>query len=60
MTNPTMKNDLYVRKIIKINADKSKVWDALTNPKVIKQYLFGTKTILDWKVGSKIIFKGEY
>lgn len=60
MTKPTMKNDLYVRKIIKINADKSKVWDALTNPKIIKQYLFGTKTISDWKVGSKIIFKGEY
>lgn len=51
---------LKVKKTIEINADTSQVWDALTNPKKIKQYLFGTETISDWKVGSTIIFQGEY
>lgn len=36
----------------------SKVWDALTNPAIIKQYMFGTDTTSDWKVGSRITYKG--
>lgn len=49
-----------VRKHIDIFATKEKVWDALTNPKVIKQYLFGTEAISDWQVGSTLIFRGGY
>ena len=55
-----MKNDLGTRKTIKINANASKVWDALTNPKKIKKYLFGTKVITSWKVGNEIIFQGNW
>lgn len=55
-----MRNDLIVKKSIEINAAPSKVWEALTNPELIKEYLFGTQTITDWKVGSQIIFRGEY
>ena len=55
-----MKNDLLVRKTVKVNTDVSKVWNALTNPKMIKKYLFGTKVITDWKVGSEIIFQGSW
>lgn len=51
---------LVVNRSIKINADKSQVWDALVNPEKIKQYLFGTDTVSDWKVGSPIIFQGEW
>jgi len=51
---------LTVKKTIEINANTSQVWDALTNPEKIKQYLFGTETISDWKMGSPIIFQGEY
>ena len=45
---------------IDIDAPKSKVWDALTNPEQIKKYLFGTQTSSDWKVGSPITFRGEW
>ena len=38
----------------------SRVWEALTNPKLIKQYLFGADVISDWKEGSPIIYKGIY
>lgn len=55
-----MNNNLTVTKSIEINADVKKVWDALTNPAKIKEYLFGTETITDWKAGSPIIFQGEY
>ena len=43
-----------------INAPVSKVWEALTNPSLIKQYLFGTNTITDWKKGSPITYEGEW
>lgn len=55
-----MNHNLEVSKSIIVNADAAKVWDALTNPEIIKEYLFGTETITDWKVGSDIIFQGEY
>ena len=55
-----MANELTVRKSIKINADKTKVWDALVNPEKIKLYLYGTETISDWKVGRPIVFQGVW
>ena len=55
-----MRYDLIVSQSIEINAEPSKVWNALTNPEIIKKYLFGTETITDWKVRSEIIFQGEY
>lgn len=55
-----MEQDLVVSKSIEINSGLSRVWDALTKPEIIKDYLFGTETITDWKVGSEIIFQGVY
>jgi uncharacterized protein YndB with AHSA1/START domain len=43
-----------------ISAPASRVWDALTNPELIKQYFFGTQAISDWKEGSPLNFKGEW
>ena len=43
-----------------IDAPAPKVWDALTKPALIKQYLFGTEGTTDWKVGSPISYKGEW
>jgi len=43
-----------------IHAPASKVWDALTKPELIKQYLFGSDVISDWKVGSPITYRGEW
>lgn len=55
-----MKHDLSVSESIEIKAVPSKIWNVLINPEIIKEYLFGTETITDWKVGSNIIFQGEY
>jgi uncharacterized protein YndB with AHSA1/START domain len=43
---------------ILINAPVTKVWEALTQPDLIKQYLFGTEVTTDWKVGSPITYRG--
>lgn len=43
-----------------IHAPASLVWQALTDPVLIKQYLFGTEVTTDWKVGSPITYRGEW
>lgn len=50
--------NLIAKVVVKINTDTSAVWKAITTPETIKKYLFGTETISDWKVGSRITFKG--
>jgi uncharacterized protein YndB with AHSA1/START domain len=50
--------NLVANASITINASRSKVWDALTKPDLIKQYMFGTQVTTDWKVGSPISYKG--
>jgi uncharacterized protein YndB with AHSA1/START domain len=45
---------------LEINSSLANVWDALINPEKIKQYLFGTNTHCDWKVGSPLRFTGEW
>ncbi|MGZ3763468.1 MAG: SRPBCC family protein [Mucilaginibacter sp.] len=45
---------------ITIDATMAKVWEALTNPAIVKQYFFGTNVKSDWKKGSPIIWEGEW
>jgi uncharacterized protein YndB with AHSA1/START domain len=45
---------------IRIDAPSEKVWDALTQPDLIKQYLFGTLVTTDWQVGSPIRYAGTW
>ncbi len=54
-------NDKYTAEAkTTIQAPASKVWDAITKPGLIKQYLFDTDVISDWKEGSPITYKGEW
>ena len=55
-----MTQKLTLKKSINIKAPTSKVWDALTNPELIKIYFFGTDCISDWKKGSPILYKGVW
>jgi uncharacterized protein YndB with AHSA1/START domain len=43
-----------------IDAPKEEVWEALTNPDSISQYMFGTKVATDWMAGSPITWEGEW
>ena len=55
-----MKSNIKAQVSINIHATIANVWEALTNPDIIKKYFFGTNTITDWEVGSPIKFKGEW
>jgi len=55
-----MKTNIAAVVRININAPIAKVWEALTQPEIIKEYFFGTNTKTDWKPGNPIIFEGEW
>jgi uncharacterized protein YndB with AHSA1/START domain len=55
-----MAQTLVAKAAVTIAADPSTVWDALTNPALIKQYLFGTDAESDFAPGSPIRFRGEW
>jgi uncharacterized protein YndB with AHSA1/START domain len=43
-----------------IDAAPDKVWQALTDPELIKKYMFGSEVKTDWKPGSPITWQGEF
>lgn len=45
---------------VTIDAPRAEVWDALTNPAKVKQYLHGTEMSTDWREGSPIFWRGEW
>ncbi len=53
-------SNLSLKTSIEINAPSAKVWAALTDPAIVKQYFFGTNVKSDWKRGSPIIWEGEW
>lgn len=55
-----MSQNFTAKSTIKIAAVPSKVWNALTQPEMIKQYLYGTQVATDWKVGSPITYTGTW
>ena len=54
------KRGLVAKASISINVSVGKVWNALTSPEVIRQYMFGTEAVSEWKEGSRIVWKGEW
>jgi uncharacterized protein YndB with AHSA1/START domain len=55
-----MNHPLIVKSVITIQAPAGKVWDALTNPVQTKKYMFGCEALSDWKVGSPLLWKGNF
>ena len=56
-----MKSNNHIAKAeVSIHAPIEKVWLALTNPALIKKYMFDTTVESDWKEGSDITWKGEF
>jgi uncharacterized protein YndB with AHSA1/START domain len=43
-----------------INAAPERVWEALVEPAQIKEYMFGSQVVTNWRPGSPIVWKGEY
>lgn len=45
---------------ITIATTADRVWHALVTPELIKQYMFGTNAVSDWKEGSTVLYRGEW
>ena len=55
-----MQTDRIAEASVIVNTSREAVWNALTDPDAIKQYMFGTTVTTDWKEGSAIRWKGEW
>ena len=55
-----MQTPKTVTNSITINAPAANVWDALVNPAKTKIYMFGCETVSDWKMGSDLLWRGNY
>lgn len=58
--NSTQSTYFIAEANIDLAASRSIIWDALTNPAIIKQYFFGTEADSDWQLGKTITFRGEW
>ncbi|HEX2783411.1 MAG TPA: SRPBCC domain-containing protein [Ilumatobacteraceae bacterium] len=43
-----------------IDAPRQRVWEALTDPDLVRQYFMGAEVVSDWQVGHPITFKGMW
>jgi uncharacterized protein YndB with AHSA1/START domain len=55
-----MSDDHIARAECEVAAPPERVWEALTTPALIREYMFGSEVESDWEVGSPITWKGEY
>lgn len=55
-----MVKELKAQVSVLIHAPVARVWQALTDPALIKKYLFGTETKSDWEKGSSIVWSGVH
>ena len=46
--------------IIKIVAPRKKVWRALTEPELVKQWQYGSDLLTTWEIGAPIVFRNEW
>jgi len=55
-----MTDDFIATATTTIDAPASAVWAALTDPAIVKQYMFGTDLESTFEVGGPIVWHGEY
>ncbi len=55
-----MVNDVIITRSIILQATPEQVWEALTHPRMTKQYYFNSEVHSDWKEGSALRWTGNY
>ena len=55
-----MNDQLIANASVVIEAPAEEVWEALVDPELIKQYMFGATVASDWREGSAITWSGEW
>ncbi len=52
--------EAFIQNSIEIIAPAAAVWDWLINPEKTGRYMFGCRTVSDWKPGSDLLWQGSY
>ncbi len=55
-----MNKNIVAQASIVVNATSDQVWKALVDPDAIRQYMFGTQVVSEWRVGEPIVWKGVW
>ena len=55
-----MSKGLIAQATTSIEAPVATVWQALLDPNMIKQFMFSTEAVSDWREGSGIVWKGTW
>lgn len=55
-----MPGDHVATSVTIINAGPERVWEVITDPAAVKEFMFGTTLATDWNVGSPITWQGEW
>lgn len=59
--NELMREQAYAAQTsIIINAPRARVWEALVNPTLVREYLHGTTMEAEWREGGDITWSGEW
>jgi uncharacterized protein YndB with AHSA1/START domain len=54
------RNQIVARASMQIDAPGARVWDALINPELVRQYLYGAQIVSNWQKGGSILYRGEW
>jgi uncharacterized protein YndB with AHSA1/START domain len=60
MEEHVMSEKLVAKADVTIDAPDDEVWESLVDPEAIREYMFGTTVVSDWREGSPIVWKGEW
>ena len=55
-----MPQALIASKSIVIAAPAARVWEALTDPAQVRQYMWGAEVVSDWRPGSPLLYRGVW
>ena len=55
-----MPQNLTATKSTVIAATPQRVWEALTDPAQVKQYMWGSEVVSDWQQGSPLVYRGVW
>lgn len=55
-----MAGNFVATSTVTIEASPSRVWQVITDPAAVKEFMFGTELATDWTVGAPIVWRGEW
>ncbi|HEY8754012.1 MAG TPA: SRPBCC domain-containing protein [Arthrobacter sp.] len=55
-----MSGNFVATSSISIDAPPDRVWNVITDPAAVKEFMFGADLVTDWTVGGPITWRGEW